>query len=165
MLNLVFLVKFHETFSVTFRRKEKMSFEAMDSASKQQRKLIPRGAQPSAITRQKLSSLTRNEGKLAVTASEQCDSGFVDDEELRSRSMEVCSETQMRSVEECTQNLTIDDPETNTRHPSSSYSSKEGFSQSEELYLNYAQRNDVRYLLAQEHFRRLMFMPDEDGDT
>lgn len=142
-----------------------MSFEAMDSASKQQRKLIPRGAQPSAITRQKLASLTRNEGKLAVTASEQCDSGFVDDEELRSRSMEICSETQMRSVEEWTQNLTIDDPETNSRHPSSSYPTKEGFSQSEELYLNYAQRNDVRYLLAQEHFRRLMFVPDEDGDT
>ena len=136
----------------------------MASVTKQQRKLIPRGAQPSAITRQKLASLTRNEGK-AVMASEQCDSGFVDDEELRSRSMEICSETQMRSVEESTQNLTIDDPKTNSRHSSSIDSIQEGLSQSEELYLNYAQRNDVRYLLTQDHFRNLLFLPDEDGDT
>ena len=134
----------------------------MDSTQKQ-RKLIPRGAQPSAISRQKLVSLTRNEGK-AVAAVDQCDSGFVDDEELRSRSMEICEEKEIRSVEERTQNLSIDDPETNIRH-SSPDTTQEGLSQSEELYFNYAQRNDVKYLLAQDHVRNLLFLQDDDGDT
>ena len=137
----------------------------MDSVQKQ-RKLIPRGAQPRVILQQKLASETLNEGKavLAVPVIDQCDSGFGDDEELRSRSIEIGGEKEIRSVEERTQNLCIDDPETNIRH-SSPDSTQEGLSQSEELYLNYAQRNDVRYLLAQDHARRLLFAQDDDGDT
>lgn len=134
----------------------------MDSATGQ-RKLTPRGGMPSSISRQKLSSFTQREGKLAVAPSDQCDSGFCDDEELRSRSME-CDDKEIRSVEERTENLTIDDPNTDTRHPSLE-SNTEGLSRNEELYLNYAQRNDVRYLLAQEHIRSLLFHQDEDGDT
>ena len=137
----------------------------MDSVQKQ-RKLIPRGAQPRLILQQKLAE-ARNEGKEAVLAGagiDQCDSGFGDDEELRSRSIEIGCEKEIRSVEERTQNLSIDDPETNIRH-SSPDSTQEGLSQSEELYLNYAQRNDVRYLLAQDHARRLLFAQDDDGDT
>ena len=131
----------------------------MDSVQSQ-RKLIPRGAQPSAILQQKLSDQSRM-GEKAV--SSQCDSGFGDDEELRSRSMEICCENQIRSVEERTQNLTIDDPKTNSRH--CSLDSQEGLSHSEELYLNYAQRDDVQYLLAQDHVRTLLFAQDDDGDT
>lgn len=134
----------------------------MDSPTGQ-RKLTPRGGMPSSISRQKLSSFTQREGKLAVAPSDQCDSGFCDDEELRSRSME-CDDKEIRSVEERTENLTIDDPNTDTRHPSLEPNT-EGLSRNEELYLNYAQRNDVRYLLAQEHIRSLLFHQDEDGDT
>ena len=138
----------------------------MDSVQKQ-RKLIPRGAQPRLILQQKLAE-ARNEfeGKavLAGAGIDQCDSGFGDDEELRSRSIEIGCEKDIRSVEERTHNLSIDDPETNIRH-SSPDSTQEGLSQSEELYLNYAQRNDVRYLLAQDHARRLLFAQDDDGDT
>lgn len=133
----------------------------MDSTGGQ-RKLIPRGAVRSAILQQKLSSFAQREGK-AVAASVQCDSGFGDDEELRSQSME-CGDKEIRSVEEQTQNLTIDDPDTNTRHPSLE-PNEQGLAQSEELFLNYAQRNDVRYLLVQEHARKLLFLPDDDGDT
>lgn len=43
-----------------------------------QRKLIPRGAMPSALAQQKLSSFAQREGK-GVAASIQCDSGFGDD--------------------------------------------------------------------------------------
>lgn len=74
-----------------------------------------------------------------------------------------CDDKEIRSVEERTENLTIDDPNTDTRHPS--LESNTGLSRNEELYLNYAQRNDVRYLLAQEHIRSLLFHQDEDGDT
>lgn len=134
----------------------------MDSVQKP-RKLIPRGAQPSAISQQKLLSLARNEGK-SVSAMDQCDSGFGDDDELRSRSLEIGCEKEIRSVEEKTQNLSIDDPETNIRH-SSPDSTQEGLTQNEELYLNYAQSNDGRYLLAQHHVRAMLFVQDEDGDT
>lgn len=127
-----------------------------------QRKLIPRGAMPSALAQQKLSSFAQREGK-GVAASIQCDSGFGDDEELRSQSME-CNDKEIRSVEERTQNLTIDDPDTNTRHPSLE-TNDHGLSQNEELLLNFAQSNDVRYLLAQEHVRRQLFLQDDDGDT
>lgn len=127
-----------------------------------QRKLIRRGAPPSAMLHHKLSSFAQNEGK-AVSASIQCDSGFGDDEELRSQSME-CEDREIRSVEERTQNLSIDDPDTNTRHPSLD-SNGQGLAQNEELFLNYAQSNDARYLLAQEHARRLLFLQDDDGDT
>ena len=127
-----------------------------------QRKLIPRGAIPRALAQQKFSSFAEREGK-AVSASIQCDSGFGDDEELRSQSME-CNDKEIRSVEERTQNLTIDDPDTNTRHPSLERN-EQALSQNEELFLNYAQSNDVRYLLAQEHFRRQLFLQDDDGDT
>ena len=126
------------------------------------RKLIPRGAIPSPLAQQKLSSFAQREGK-AVTASIQCDSGFGDDEELRSQSMEY-NDKEIRSVEERTQNLTIDDPDTNTRHPSLE-SNEQGLSQNEELFLNYAQSNDVRYIFAQEQVRRLLFLQDDDGDT
>lgn len=127
-----------------------------------QRKLIPRGAMPKALAQQKLSSLALSGGK-AVTANIQCDSGFGDDEELRSQSLEF-HDKEIRSVEERTQNLTIDDPNTNTRHPSLE-TNEQGLSQNEELFLNYAQSNDVRYLFAQEHVRRLLFLQDDDGDT
>ena len=130
----------------------------MDSAEKQQRELIPRGAMPSAISQQKLASLARSEGK-AVAASEKCDSGF------GSLSIEMCEDSEIRTVEERTQNLTIDDPETNTRHSSSEPTTRDSLSQSEELYQNYAQCNDVRYLLAQDHVRNLLFLQDDDGDT
>lgn len=126
-----------------------------------QRKLIPRGAMPKALAQQSLSSFARTGGK-AVTASIQCDSGFGDDEELP-QNIE-CNDKEIRSVEERTQNLTIDDPDTNTRHPSLE-TNEQGLSQNEELFMNYAQSNDVRYLLAQEHVRRLLFLQDDDGDT
>lgn len=134
----------------------------MDSVQRQ-RKLIPRGAQPSAILQQKLSAEMRMGEKAVSGIRDQCDSGFGDDEELRSRSMEICCDSQIRSVEERTQNLTIEDPKTNSRH--CSLDSQEGLSHSEELYLNYAQRDDVRYLLAQDHVRTLLFAQDDDGDT
>ncbi|XP_078351730.1 nuclear factor NF-kappa-B p105 subunit-like isoform X2 [Oculina patagonica] len=134
----------------------------MDSTGGQ-RKLVPRGAIPRGMLREELSSFAQRKGK-EVSASIQCDSGFGDDEELRSQSME-CEDKEIRSVEEQTQNLTIDDPDTNTRHPPSLDSNGQGLSQNEELFLNYAQRNDVRYLLAQEHARRLLFLQDDDGDT
>jgi len=126
------------------------------------RKLIPRGAMRSALAQQQLSAFAQKGGK-AVTASIQCDSGFGDDEDLRSQSME-CKDNEIRSVEERTQNLTIADPDTNTRHPSLE-ANEQVLSQSEELYLNYARSNDVRYLFAQEHVRRLLFLQDDDGDT
>lgn len=144
-----------------FISERKVLLNEMDSISGQ-RKLTPRGAMPSAILQQKLSSFSRNEGK-AVTASEQCDSGFVDDEDLRCQSMERKDEL-IRSVEERTENLTIDDPDTDTRHPSLE-SQESLLSKNEELYLNYAQSSDVRYLLAQEHIRRQLFLQDDDGDT
>lgn len=126
------------------------------------RKLIPRGAMRSGLAQQKLSSFVQGGGK-AVTASIQCDSGFGDDEELRSQSME-CNDNEIRSVEERTQNLTISDPDTNTRHPSLE-ANDQVLSRTEELFLNYARSNDVRYLFAQEHVRRLLFVQDDDGDT
>lgn len=134
----------------------------MDSTGGQ-RKLIPRGAMPRAMLHHELSSFAHERKGKEVTASIQCDSGFGDDEELRSQSME-CEDKEIRSVEEQTQNLTIEDPDTNTRHPSLD-SNGQGLSQNEELFLNYAQRNDVRYLLVQEHARRLLFLQDDDGDT
>ena len=134
----------------------------MDSTVEQRRKLTPRGAMPRALAQQKLSSLAQMGGK-AVTASIQCDSGFGDDEELRSQSME-CNDSEIRSVEERTQNLSIADPDTNTRHPSLE-TNEQGLSQNEELFLNFAQSNDVRYLFAQEPVRRLLFLQDDDGDT
>lgn len=138
-----------------------LSLEEMD-ATIGQRKLIPRGAMPKALAQQKLSSFALSGGK-AVTASIQCDSGFGDDEELRFQSIE-CNDKEIRSVEERTQNLTIADPDTNTRHPSLG-TDEQGLSRNEELFLNYAQSNDVRYLFAQEHVRRLLFLQDDDGDT
>lgn len=125
------------------------------------RKLIPRGAMPSALVQQKLSSFAQSGGK-AVTANIQCDSGFGDDEDLRSQSIE-CNDKEIRSVEERTQNLTIADPDTNTRHTSLEINDR--LSQNEELFLNYAQTNDVKYIFAQEHVRRLLFLQDDDGDT
>jgi len=127
-----------------------------------QRKLIPRGAMRSGLAQQQLSSFAQKGGK-AVNANIQCDSGFGDDEELRCQSME-CNDNEIRSVEERTQNLTIADPDTNTRHPSLE-TNEQLLSQNEELYLNYARSNDVRYLFAQEHVRRLLFLQDDDGDT
>lgn len=137
----------------------------MDSPQKQ-RRLIPRGAQRRGIVEQNLSFGSKIGGKavLADSGIDQCDSGFADDDELRSRSMEIDAVSEIRSVEEKTQNLTIDDPETNFRH-SSPNPPLEKLSRIEELYLNYAQRNDVRYLLAQDHVRKLLFLQDDDGDT
>ena len=117
---------------------------------------------PKALAQQKLSSFALSGGK-AVTASIQCDSGFGDDDELRSQSLER-NDKEIRSVEERTQNLTIADPDTNTRHPSLE-TDEQRLAQNEELFLNYAQSNDVRYLFAQEHVRRLLFLQDDDGDT
>ena len=126
-----------------------------------QRKLIARGAMPSALAQQKLASLALG-GDKAVTASIQCDSGFVDDEELP-QSIE-CNDKEIRSVEERTQNLTIADPDTDTRHPSLE-TNEQRLPQNEELFLNYARSNDVRYLFAQEPVRTLLFLQDDDGDT
>lgn len=134
---------------------------------RQQRKLVPRGAQSRAIPKHHLSTVSQH-GEKAVVANlsiDQCDSGFGDDEELRSSSLELDAGNQIRSVEEKTQNLTIEDPDTNIRHSSPDSSSHERLPLNEELFLDYAQQNDSRYLLAQEHFRHLLFAQDVDGDT
>ena len=88
----------------------------MDSTTSGQRKLTPRGAMPTGLVRQKMLAVPHADGKV-VSASSQCDSGFGDDEELRSRSIERNNEfTSLRSVEERTENLSIEDPDTDNRY-------------------------------------------------
>lgn len=136
----------------------------MDSTTSGQRKLTPRGAMPTGLVRQKLLAVPHADGKV-VSASYQCDSGFGDDEELRSRSIERNNEvTSLRSVEERTENLSIEDPATDNRHPSLE-SQDSSLLKNEELYRNYAHTNDVRYLLAQDHVRKQLYLQDDDGDT
>ena len=141
--------------------------ERMDSPQ-QQRKLVPRGALSRPISKHHLSTVSHHGAKEVVpnlNIDQQCDSGFGDDEELRSASLKLDAENPIRSVEEKTQNLTIEDPDTNIRHSSPDSSSHERLPLNEELFLNYAQQDDPRYLLAQEHFRHLLFAQDVDGDT
>ena len=140
--------------------------QRMDSPQKQ-RKLVPRGAQSRAISKYHLSADIHHGGKAVLPSSSinQCDSGFGDDEELRSESLELDAENPICSVVEKTQNLIINDPHTNIRHSSPDSSSFEKLARNEELLLNYSQQNDPRYLLAQDHFRHLLFAQDVDGDT
>lgn len=137
----------------------------MDSTTSGQRKLIPRGAMPTGLVRQKMLAVPHADGKVVSANYQQCDSGFGDDEELRSRSIERNNEvTNLRSVEERTENLSIEDPDTDNRHPSLE-SQDSSLLKNEELYLNYAHTNDVRYLLAQDHVRKQLYLQDDDGDT
>lgn len=145
---------------------EEVVGKRMDSPQ-QQRKLVRRGAPSKAISQYHLSAVIQHGGKAVLpdSSNNQCDSGFGDDEELRSGSLESYAEDSIRSVEEKTQNLTIDDPNTNVRHSSPDSSSYEELARNEELLLNYAQQNDSRYLLAQDPVRHLLFAQDVDGDT
>lgn len=149
-----------------YTKVEEVVGKRMDSPQ-QQRKLVRRGAPSKAISQYHLSAVIQHGGKAVLPESNtnQCDSGFGDDEELRSVSLESDAEDSIRSVEEKTQNLTIDDPNTNIRHSSPDSSSYEELGRNEELLLNYAQQNDSRYLLAQDAVRHLLFAQDVDGDT
>ena len=106
------------------------------------------------------------EGK-AVKPSEQCDSGFCDDDdESRTKSMEYSRDIKelnsrdLRCLEESTQNLSIGDPRSGIRHPSCDQpSGQEGRSAGENM-LGYAS-----YLPSHDQLRQRLFFQDEDGDT
>lgn len=134
------------------------------AAQGRQRTLIPRGAPASAIPCHKLSELAKMDG-VAPQKKEQCDSGFGDDEELRSERLQ--SDGEVRSLEQTTQNLSIEDPSErpDERQPSS-LEQEDGRTETAHTgghFLNFAQCNDVRYLLAP--VREGLFLQDQDGDT
>ena len=131
------------------------------SSKADEESLVRRGAPLCAIPPQQLKVV---QNACRQQSKEQCDSGFGEGSESFKN-----EDDDVRSIEESTKNITIEDPndKAEERQPISSPAEDDTNMKSVPPIgghlLDFARCSDVRYLLAPQ--RELLFVGDEDGDT
>lgn len=133
------------------------------------RELIARGAPISAIPPSTLKGLIHDVAPQQKNSKDQCDSGFSEEDFMRSESLKQCSSDELCSLQESTENISIEDPneKPEERQPCSLQHQDETRTDPKSFIgghlLDFARCSDVRYLLAPH--REYLFVGDEDGDT